>query len=107
MKITDVRTVLMTGPSTNDRFLVEARKRRSAAFIGVHLDESGAAPLARLDQKAVIGAGTGHENGSNVSDLHLSSEPGGIARAQNAPALFKDILRKGLVGREHAHRHVD
>ncbi len=38
MKITDVRTVLMTGPSTNDRFLVEARKRRSAAFIEVHTD---------------------------------------------------------------------
>ena len=38
MKITDVRTVLLTGPSTNDRFLVEARKRRSAAFIEIHTD---------------------------------------------------------------------
>src|SRR5436190_10542703 len=38
MKITDVRTVLLTGPSSNDRFLVEARKRRSAAFIEVHTD---------------------------------------------------------------------
>src|SRR6185436_9154924 len=38
MKITDVGTVLLTGPSTNDRFLVEARKRRSAAFIEIHTD---------------------------------------------------------------------
>ncbi len=38
MKITDVKTVLLTGPSTNDRFLREARKRRSAAFIEVHTD---------------------------------------------------------------------
>lgn len=38
MKITDVRTVLLTGPSTNDRFLREARKRRSAAFIEIHTD---------------------------------------------------------------------
>ena len=38
MKITDVRTVLLTGPSSNDRFLVEARKRRSAAFIEIHTD---------------------------------------------------------------------
>jgi L-alanine-DL-glutamate epimerase-like enolase superfamily enzyme len=36
MIITDVRTVLLTGPSTNDRFFKEARKRRSAAFIEVH-----------------------------------------------------------------------
>ena len=38
MTITDVRTVLLTGPSTNDRFLKEARKRRSAAFIEIHTD---------------------------------------------------------------------
>jgi L-alanine-DL-glutamate epimerase-like enolase superfamily enzyme len=38
MKITDVRTILLTGPSTNDRFLREARQRRSAAFIEVHTD---------------------------------------------------------------------
>ena len=38
MIITDVRTVLLTGPSTNDRFFKEARKRRSAAFIEVHTD---------------------------------------------------------------------
>ncbi len=35
MKITDVRTVLLTGPCTNDPFLREARERRSAAFIEV------------------------------------------------------------------------
>ncbi|WP_135557307.1 mandelate racemase/muconate lactonizing enzyme family protein [Paenibacillus cymbidii] len=38
MKITDVKTVLMTGPCTNDPFLSEARKRRSAAFIEIHTD---------------------------------------------------------------------
>lgn len=36
MIITDVRTVLLTGPSTNDRFFREARTRRSAAFIEIH-----------------------------------------------------------------------
>src|SRR4051794_7071173 len=35
MKITDVRTVLLTGPCTNDPFLREARQLRSAAFIEV------------------------------------------------------------------------
>src|SRR5690242_4130964 len=38
MKINDVRTTLLTGPSTNDPFLREARKRRSAAFIEVLTD---------------------------------------------------------------------
>jgi len=38
MKITDVKTVLLTGPSTNDRFLSESRKLRSAAFIEIHTD---------------------------------------------------------------------
>lgn len=38
MKITDVRTVLLTGPCTDDPFLSEARKRRSAAFIEIHTD---------------------------------------------------------------------
>ena len=38
MKITGVRTTLLTGPSTNDRFLREARKRRSAAFIEIDTD---------------------------------------------------------------------
>ena len=38
MKITDVKTVLLTGPSTNDPFLREARQRRSAAFIEIHTD---------------------------------------------------------------------
>jgi hypothetical protein len=33
MQITDVRTTLLTGPSTNDPFLREARKLRSAAFV--------------------------------------------------------------------------
>jgi L-alanine-DL-glutamate epimerase-like enolase superfamily enzyme len=35
MKITDVRTTLLTGPSTNDPFIREARKLRSAAFIEI------------------------------------------------------------------------
>ena len=38
MKITDVKTVLLTGPSTLDPFLRKARKLRSAAFIEIHTD---------------------------------------------------------------------
>jgi len=38
MKITDLKTVLLTGPSTNDPFLSESRALRSAAFIEVHTD---------------------------------------------------------------------
>ncbi|MCC6362938.1 MAG: mandelate racemase/muconate lactonizing enzyme family protein [Bryobacterales bacterium] len=38
MKITNVQTTLLTGPSTNDRFLREARRLRSAAFIEIHTD---------------------------------------------------------------------
>ena len=38
MKITDVRTTLLTGPCTNDPFLREARTVRSAAFIEVFTD---------------------------------------------------------------------
>ncbi len=38
MKITDVRTTLLTGPCTNDPFLREARKIRSAAFVEIFTD---------------------------------------------------------------------
>ena len=38
MKITDVRTVLLTGPCTEDPFISEVRKRRSAAFVEIHTD---------------------------------------------------------------------
>lgn len=38
MKITDVRTVLLTGPCTNDPYLSESRKLRSAAFIEIETD---------------------------------------------------------------------
>lgn len=38
MMITDVRTVLLTGPSTNDPFFRESRKLRSAAFIEIESD---------------------------------------------------------------------
>jgi galactonate dehydratase len=38
MKIKDVRTTLLTGPSTNDPFFREARKLRSAAFVEVLTD---------------------------------------------------------------------
>jgi galactonate dehydratase len=38
MKITDVQTVLLTGPSTNDPFFLEARSLRSAALIEIHTD---------------------------------------------------------------------
>lgn len=35
MKITSVETILLTGPCTNDPFLSESRKRRSAAFVRI------------------------------------------------------------------------
>ncbi len=38
MKITDVRTVLLTGPLTGDPYILEAKKYRSAAFVEVHSD---------------------------------------------------------------------
>jgi galactonate dehydratase len=38
MKITDVQTILLTGPCTRDPFILESRKLRSAAFIEVHTD---------------------------------------------------------------------
>lgn len=38
MKITDVRTILLTGPCTNDPYLSEARKLRSAAFLEIITD---------------------------------------------------------------------
>lgn len=40
MKITDVRTTLLTGPSTNDPFLREARKLRSVALVEVVTSEA-------------------------------------------------------------------
>jgi len=39
VKITDVKTILLTGPSGNDPFLQELRKYRSAAFIEIHTDK--------------------------------------------------------------------
>lgn len=38
MKITDVRSVLLTGPCSNDPYILEARQRRSAAFIEIVTD---------------------------------------------------------------------
>ena len=38
MKITDVKTVLLTGPCTDDPYLSKRRKRRSAAFVEIHTD---------------------------------------------------------------------
>ncbi len=38
MKITDIQTVLLTGPYSKDPFILECRKRRSAAFIEIHTD---------------------------------------------------------------------
>ena len=38
MKIVDVQTILLTGPCTNDPFLSEARRRRSAAFVEITTD---------------------------------------------------------------------
>lgn len=38
MKITDVRTVLLTGPISNDPSMLAALSRRSAAFVEIHTD---------------------------------------------------------------------
>jgi L-alanine-DL-glutamate epimerase-like enolase superfamily enzyme len=38
MRITDVRTILLTGPCTNDPFLSEARRLRSVAFVEILTD---------------------------------------------------------------------
>lgn len=38
MKITDVRTVMMTGPISNDPSMLANRRQRSAAFIEIHTD---------------------------------------------------------------------
>lgn len=38
MIITEIRTVLMTGPSTDDPFLAAQRSLRSAAFVEIHTD---------------------------------------------------------------------
>lgn len=38
MKITDVQTILLTGPCTHDRYLSDARQVRSAAFIRICTD---------------------------------------------------------------------
>jgi hypothetical protein len=38
MKITDVKTVLMTGPTTNDPYIRESRATRSAAYIEIYND---------------------------------------------------------------------
>ena len=38
MKITDVRTVLLTGPYSGDPYILACRPRRSAAFIEIHTD---------------------------------------------------------------------
>jgi L-alanine-DL-glutamate epimerase-like enolase superfamily enzyme len=38
MKITDVRTVLLTGPYSRDPYILACRPRRSAAFVEIHTD---------------------------------------------------------------------
>jgi len=38
MKITDVRTVLLTGPYSADPYILACRSRRSAAFVEIHTD---------------------------------------------------------------------
>lgn len=38
MKITDVKTTLLTGPCTGDPYILSARKLRSAALIEIHTD---------------------------------------------------------------------
>src|SRR5262245_9577282 len=39
MKIVDVQTILLTGPSTNDPFFSEARKWRSASYVEITTDD--------------------------------------------------------------------
>ncbi len=39
MKITDVKTVLLTGPYSADPYILACRPRRSAAFIEIHTDQ--------------------------------------------------------------------
>lgn len=39
MRIKDVKTILLTGPCTNDPYLSEARRLRSAAFIQIQTEE--------------------------------------------------------------------
>src|SRR4029079_1346087 len=39
LKITDIKTVLLTVRCTNDPSLLEARKRRSAAFVEIHTSD--------------------------------------------------------------------
>lgn len=38
MKITDVRTILLTGPYSADPYILACRPRRSAAFVEIHTD---------------------------------------------------------------------
>ena len=57
MRITDVRTVLLTGPCTNDPFIRKARRFRSAAFIEVHTDDG------------FVGIGESY-NGYRCAELH-------------------------------------
>lgn len=38
MRITDVRTVLLTGPSTDDPYTVGTKRLRTAAFVEIHTD---------------------------------------------------------------------
>ena len=38
MKITDIKTTLLTGPCSNDPYVCAIRKRRSASFIEIHTD---------------------------------------------------------------------
>ena len=38
MKITDVKTVLLTGPCSNDPYILGSRRLRSAALIEIHTD---------------------------------------------------------------------
>ncbi len=38
MRITDVRTTLLTGPLSNDPFILQARKKRSAAYVEILTD---------------------------------------------------------------------
>ena len=77
MKITDVRTVLLTGPSTNDPFLRELRKRRSVAIIEIVTVNRGYYTVFNLHQLNRIGY--------TVRLIHINSQrPAGCYSAKRA-----------------------
>ena len=53
VKITDVKTTLLTGPRTNDPFVLGRRKLRSAAFIEVFTDSELVVAYCRVENSCL------------------------------------------------------